>query len=184
VHDGGASEAALLEVAGEALEVGTARLEQTKVVLLAPGDELAKVQCVGVARQPAPCRPRRRERELLSIAERGIDDRNGGRWGRWVHVSPPDPAETRRPEHQAQHQVEGANVRAICRVQLADPSLPRTPPTAESVPLARLMCRGGVRIAQSGAIDVGTRRRRTRRRVLDKPLSMLESSTHDRGTDA
>ena len=49
--DGGASSAQLLEVAGEALDVGTADIEQAHVVALAPGDELAEVEGVGVTGQ-------------------------------------------------------------------------------------------------------------------------------------
>lgn len=47
--DGGTNAAALLEVASVALDVGAAHCEQAQVVGLAPGDELAQVQGVGVA---------------------------------------------------------------------------------------------------------------------------------------
>jgi len=49
--DGGPGPAQLLEVAGEALDVGTADIEQAQVAALAPGDELAQVEGVGVTGQ-------------------------------------------------------------------------------------------------------------------------------------
>ena len=50
--DGGASAAAVLEIAGVALDVRAPYREQTQAVLLAPGDELTQVQGVDVSRQP------------------------------------------------------------------------------------------------------------------------------------
>ena len=86
-----------LEVAGEALDVRTAGGEQADVVLLAPGDELAQVQGVGVASQASVAGEERSERILLDFGEDGIDDSDVGRW-RGGHVAPPGQAETRRPE--------------------------------------------------------------------------------------
>ena len=49
--DGGPGAAAGFQVAGEALDVGPAGLEQGQVVLLAPAGVLAQVQRVGLAGQ-------------------------------------------------------------------------------------------------------------------------------------
>ena len=76
-HHRGACAAALFEVAGEALDVGTPRLEQAKATLLAPGNELALIQGIGVAGQAAVPGQEAGEREPLVIAERGVDDNNG-----------------------------------------------------------------------------------------------------------
>ncbi len=86
-----------LEVAGEALDVGPARCEQADLVLLAPGDELAQVQGVGVASQASVAGKERSERILLDVGEDGIDDSDVGCW-RGGHMAPPGQAETRRPE--------------------------------------------------------------------------------------
>ena len=55
--DGGTSLAAVFEVAGEALDVDPAHVEQTVVVLPAPSGELPQVQAVGVAGVAAGSRP-------------------------------------------------------------------------------------------------------------------------------
>ena len=49
-----------LEVAGEALDVGAAHREQSQVVLLAPGDELAKIQGVRFSGQASVASQERR----------------------------------------------------------------------------------------------------------------------------
>ncbi|MGH9118307.1 MAG: hypothetical protein ACRD0A_10660 [Acidimicrobiales bacterium] len=69
-----ASPAAGFEVAGEALNVRTAHLEQPQAVLLAPGDELAQVQGVGVAGQSAVAGQEPGEGEPLRFGEVGIGD--------------------------------------------------------------------------------------------------------------
>jgi len=51
--DGGPGAAPGLQVAGEALDVRAAGLEQAQVVLVAPVDVLAQVQLVGFAGQAA-----------------------------------------------------------------------------------------------------------------------------------
>ncbi len=51
--DGGPGAAVGFEVAGEALDIRAARLEQAQMVLLAPAGELAQVQFVGLPGQAA-----------------------------------------------------------------------------------------------------------------------------------
>jgi hypothetical protein len=51
--DGGPGPAVSLQVTGEALDVGAARLEQAQVMLVAPARVLAQVQLVGLAGQAA-----------------------------------------------------------------------------------------------------------------------------------
>ena len=51
--DGGAGPASGLQVPGEALDVGTARLEQVQVALLAPARILAQIQLISLAGQAA-----------------------------------------------------------------------------------------------------------------------------------
>jgi len=51
--DGGPGAAAGFQIAGEELDVRAAGLEQAELVLLAPAGELAQVQLVGLAGQPA-----------------------------------------------------------------------------------------------------------------------------------
>jgi hypothetical protein len=77
--DGGASTAAIFEITGVALDVSAPHCEQAQGVLLAPGDELAQVQGVGVSGQAAVAGQERGEGVPFSIGERGIDDRNIGR---------------------------------------------------------------------------------------------------------
>jgi hypothetical protein len=91
---------ASLEVPSEALDVSPARREQPQVVLLAPGDELAKVQGIGLAGQVSIAGEERRERVPLGIGERRIDSSDVGRWSCGGHVAPPGQAETQRPERQ------------------------------------------------------------------------------------
>jgi hypothetical protein len=49
--DGGSGAAAGLQIAGEALDIGAPRLEQTQVMLLTPAGVLAQVQRVRLTRQ-------------------------------------------------------------------------------------------------------------------------------------
>jgi hypothetical protein len=58
--DSGASPAASFEVATEALDVGASRPEEVDAVLLAPRDELAKVQRVRLSGESAVVRPESR----------------------------------------------------------------------------------------------------------------------------
>ncbi len=70
--------AQLLEVAGEALDVGTADVEQAHVAVLAPGDELAQVEGVGVAGQSSVAGQEAGEGEPLGVAEHAVGDDDGG----------------------------------------------------------------------------------------------------------
>jgi len=56
-------------VAGEGLDVGTANVEQAQVVALAPGDELAQIEGVGVAGQSSVAGQEAGEGEPLGLAE-------------------------------------------------------------------------------------------------------------------
>jgi hypothetical protein len=88
--------AAGFEIPGEALDVGSADLEQSQVVLVAPGDELAQVERVGVASQVPVAGEERRQGLPLGVGEHRVNDSNIGR--RQGHVAPPGRAETRRQE--------------------------------------------------------------------------------------
>ena len=100
--DRGPSASAILEVASEALDVGSARPEQADVVLLAPNDELAQVQGVGIAGQPPVAGQARGQRALLEVGKHGIDDCNFGGsawWSCGTSRSGRDPeARTTRPQ--------------------------------------------------------------------------------------
>ena len=87
-----------LEVAGEALDVGPPRCAQANLVLLAPADELAQVQGIGVASQASVAREERSERVLLDVGEHGIDESDFGCRGSG-HVAPP--GQRRDPEASA-----------------------------------------------------------------------------------
>ena len=69
---GSASAAALLEVAAEALDISAPRLEETEIVLRAPGGELAQVECVRLARETAVASKIATESDPLGIAEHGV----------------------------------------------------------------------------------------------------------------
>lgn len=86
-----------LQVAGEGLDVRTARREQADVVLLAPGDELAQIQGIGIAGQSAVAGEERGKRVPLKAGELGFDDSDFGR-RRSGRGAPPARAETWRPE--------------------------------------------------------------------------------------
>src|SRR6266516_4869171 len=68
--DGGPGAAAGFEIAGEELDVRAAGLEQAELVLLAPAGELAQVQLVGLAGQPAVGgeNPAKASRSVLGFA--------------------------------------------------------------------------------------------------------------------
>jgi hypothetical protein len=68
--DRGASPAAGLHLAAEALDVGATRLEQMQPVLLAPSSEHAQVQRVGVAGQAAVAGEKPDECCALGLGER------------------------------------------------------------------------------------------------------------------
>ena len=71
------SAAALLEIAGVALDIRSADGEQAKAVFVAPGEELAQVQGVGVASRVAVAGQERGERVPLGVGERRVDDGDG-----------------------------------------------------------------------------------------------------------
>jgi len=76
--DGGPGPAELFEVAGEALDVSSADIEQAQLAALAPGDELAQIEGVGVTGQPAVAGQEAGEGELLGLAEHAVGDDDGG----------------------------------------------------------------------------------------------------------
>ncbi len=67
-----ASPAALLEVAAKALDVSAPRLEKADVVLLAPSGELAKVEGVRLAGEPAVTGKESGESDPLGVGEYGL----------------------------------------------------------------------------------------------------------------
>ena len=76
--NGRPSSAQLLEVAGEALDVGTADIEQAQVTALAPGDELAQIEGVGVTGRSSLAGQGAGEGEPLGLAAHAVGDDDGG----------------------------------------------------------------------------------------------------------
>ena len=78
--DRGAGLAAVFEVAGEALDVDAADVEQAVVVLPAPGGELAQVQGVGVAGEAAVGGQEPEQRHPLDVGQHRLvpRDSSGG----------------------------------------------------------------------------------------------------------
>ena len=68
--------AAALEVAGELLDVGTPRLEEVQLVVVAPGDVLAQVQFVGVPGKAAIAGEEPAECEPFGVGEDGVERDN------------------------------------------------------------------------------------------------------------
>jgi hypothetical protein len=62
-----------IQIAGEALDVGAAGLEQVQMMLLAPAGKLAQVQLVRLAGQAAVAGQESRERQPLSAGEHRHD---------------------------------------------------------------------------------------------------------------
>ena len=69
-----------LQVPGEALDVSAAHLERAQVMLTAPAGELAEVQRVGLAGQPAVTGQEPGERQTFRAGE----CRLGGERGQWM----------------------------------------------------------------------------------------------------
>jgi len=67
-----ASAATLLEVTAEALDVRAPCLEEVDVVLLAPGGELAQVERVSLAGEPAVTGEESGESDSLGVGEYGL----------------------------------------------------------------------------------------------------------------
>jgi hypothetical protein len=67
-----ASPATLLEVTAEALDVRAPCLEEVDVVLLAPGGELAQVERVSLAGEPAVTGEESGESDSLGVGEYGL----------------------------------------------------------------------------------------------------------------
>ncbi len=87
--DGGAGAGAGFQVAGEAFDVGAAGGEQVQGAGAAPGGELAQVQRLRLACQPAVSSQEPGQREPFGIAEHRLDgDERGCSGG---HRAPPDP---------------------------------------------------------------------------------------------
>jgi hypothetical protein len=122
-----------LEVPTEALDVSPAHGEQAQMMLLAPGDELAQIQGVGLAGQAAVAGKERRQRVPLGVGERRVDDRNTSRRSCGGHVAPPGQAETQRPERQGPSNMLTASTyaRSVAADHRDRPSS-RTRPTADS----------------------------------------------------
>ena len=76
--DRGAGAAGVLEVAGEALDVDTMDVEQAAVVLPAPGGELAQIERVRVAGEPAVAGQEPEQRRLLDLGENLLVPLDGG----------------------------------------------------------------------------------------------------------
>ena len=87
--DGGPGAAAGFQVAGEALDVGTARLEQAQVMLLAPARVLAQVQRVRLAGQAGVTGQEPSQGEPLRLGEHRLDGGDGCGCGRGGHGAPP-----------------------------------------------------------------------------------------------
>jgi hypothetical protein len=81
--DGGPSSAAALQIAGESLDVSPSDLEQVELMIIAPADELAEVQGVGISGQAAVAGQEPSERQPSRIGKDGIerDDRCRGSRG-------------------------------------------------------------------------------------------------------
>jgi len=89
--DGGPCSAAGFQIAGEALDVRAAGLEQAQVPLLAPARVLAQIQGIRVAGQGGVTGQKPRQRQPLLAGEHrlGGDDRGGcGRCGGGHRVPP------------------------------------------------------------------------------------------------
>ena len=93
--DGRAGAAPGFQLPGETFDVGAADLEQGQGAGAAPGGELAQVQCVGLAGQPAVSGQEPGEGEPFGIGEGRLDRGEGSRWGGSGHRTPPGRAETR-----------------------------------------------------------------------------------------
>jgi len=79
--DGGAGTAAGFQVAGEAFDVGAADGEQVQGARTAPGGELAQVECVRLAGQPALSGQEPSEGEPFGVGEHGLDRGERYGWG-------------------------------------------------------------------------------------------------------
>jgi hypothetical protein len=77
--DSGAGPAGVLEIAGEAFDVDTVDVKQAAVVLPAPGGELAQIQRVSVASEPAVASQEPEQRRLLDLAEHRLVPLDRGR---------------------------------------------------------------------------------------------------------
>ena len=87
--DGGPGAAAGFQVAGEALDVRAAGLEQAQVPLLAPARVLAQIQRVRLARQAGITGQEPSQGEPLRLGEHGLDGGDGCGRGRGGHGAPP-----------------------------------------------------------------------------------------------
>ena len=82
--DGGPGAAAGFQVAGEALDVGAARLEQAQLMLGAPARVLAQVQRVGLAGQAGVTGQEPSQGEPLGLGEHRLDSGDSGwTWTWW-----------------------------------------------------------------------------------------------------
>jgi hypothetical protein len=93
--DGGPGTAPGFQLPGKAFDVGPADREQRKGADAAPAGELAQVQGVRFARQPAVAGQEPGEGEPFGVGEGGLDRSEDSRWGGSGHRAPPGRAEIR-----------------------------------------------------------------------------------------
>jgi hypothetical protein len=87
--DGGPGAATGFQVAGKALDVRAAGLEQTQVALLTPAGVLAQVQRVRLARQAGIARQESSQGEPLGLSEHRLGGSDSCGRGRSGHGAPP-----------------------------------------------------------------------------------------------
>src|SRR5450755_2366719 len=93
--DGGAGASSVFQVAGEAFDVSAADGEQGQGAGAAPGGELAQVQRVSLAGQPAVPGQEPGKGEPFGVGEGRLDRGEGSGWGGSGHRVPPGRAKTR-----------------------------------------------------------------------------------------
>ena len=104
--DGGAGLAAIFEIAGVALDVDAADVEEAMVVLRAPGGELAQVQGVGVAGEAAVAGQEPEQRHPLDVGQHRLVPRDSGDGNEHGLDSPCSHGRRPRPQQQAPQPVE------------------------------------------------------------------------------
>jgi hypothetical protein len=99
--DSGAGAPFDFQFPGEPFDVSAADGEQGQRSGAAPAGELAQVQCVGLAGQPAVSGQEPGEGERFWVGEGGLDRDEGSGWGSSGHRAPPGRAETREAGPEA-----------------------------------------------------------------------------------
>ena len=90
--------AAVFEIAGEAFDVDPADVEQTVIVLPAPGSELAQIQGVSVSGEAAVGSQESEQRHPLDVRQHRFIPRDSRGWS-WHGTEPPC-SRGRRPDHE------------------------------------------------------------------------------------